>query len=317
MNDLKELTAFALVLRTGSLTAAARELDLPKSTISRRIQHLELSLDQSLLRREGNRVEPTEAGTLLARYAQQILSIADRGQEALEAIRQEVSGELLLYIHTAFIRGWLMPIVEDFMARHEGIRVMLRTCNTFPEPDNRDAICLWLGAPPASSTMRAEQVGSLARGIYAHPEYLHRWGSPTHPRELHQHHWIDLIGDSETEVTLSHAEQGSFAAPTPPSRLRVSELVLHTDAISRGRGLGILPHWLVGLRERAHPGELAASLPGWEATPQPVHLLYPHGQLPRRSIAFLDALRAAVPDAWHTHRQPQGAHTVEGRAAAN
>ncbi|MCA1771842.1 MAG: LysR family transcriptional regulator, partial [Halomonas sp.] len=62
MHDFDELKAFAEVMASGSLTRSAHKLGLAKSTLSRRISHLEARLDQPLLRRQANRLLPTEAG---------------------------------------------------------------------------------------------------------------------------------------------------------------------------------------------------------------------------------------------------------------
>ena len=80
--------------------------------------------------------------------------------------------------------------------------------------------------------------------------------------------------------------------------MQVDQLVLQGDAIARGYGLGLLPHWLVAQRLRGHPGTLVPCLPDWQAASWPVSLLYPHGQLPRRAKAFIDHLKSVIPDDW-------------------
>lgn len=84
----------------------------------------------------------------------------------------------------------------------------------------------------------------------------------------------------------------------PRSRLDVDLTLLHVDAIARGRGIGLLPHWLVEQREAHHPGELVPCLPEWQAAPLPVSLLSAYGHQPRRVAALLDTLRRAAPAAW-------------------
>jgi|GEM_PF-5052975 len=64
--------------------------------------------------------------------------------------------------------------------------------------------------------MRQENLGYLNYGVYAHPDYLQRYGQPRHPSELRQHLWIDRLNDLEHGVTLSHPMEGDY--PLPPSR---------------------------------------------------------------------------------------------------
>ncbi|WP_165857250.1 LysR family transcriptional regulator [Marinobacter sp. JSM 1782161] len=301
MFDLKELEAFVAVIGSGNLSASARDLDLPKSTLSRRIRQLEANIGQSLLRRESNRLSPTEAGQVFYRYCHEILELAGRGQDALEELRGEVRGELVLRSHSAFTRGWFTRQVESFMERHPEVKVVLRTQTEPPRGDPGDDVCLWLG-PLHDCPMRQIQLGSLSQGIYASPELLERHGEPRHPRELARYDWVDMMGVASDGVILHHPREGIYPLkPSQPS-FRVDQFTLQGDAIVRGRGLGLMPHWLVALRNRHHPGAMQLCLPEWQGPALPVWLVHSHGQLPRRTRALIEHLKAGVPEAWNTRR---------------
>jgi len=297
MYYLNELKAFAAVMESGNLSLTARKLRLAKATLSRRIRQLEDKVGQSLLRRQSNKLLPTEAGLLFQGYCQQILAVADSGRLALEELREEVSGELLLHVHEAFARGWLAEQVEQFMASHPKVRVVLRTHVQAPQVTDAQILWLWLGKVEDCG-LRQETLGSLKREVYAHPDYLARHGRPAHPRELSNHAWVDMLDGSGGELSLTHPTDGSYSVSLPPSRMQVDQLVLHADAIVRGLGVGVLPRWVVSLRERGHPGSLVPCMDPWEAPAQQVALLYPHGHLPRRARVFIDYLRQSVPPDW-------------------
>ncbi|MDR5892314.1 LysR family transcriptional regulator [Halomonas mongoliensis] len=302
MHDFDELNAFASVMASGSLTRSARELGLAKSTLSRRISHLEARLGQPLLRRQANRLIPTEAGLVFHDYCRDMLTLAERSQAALDELREEVSGELAIEAHCALTRSWLAPVLDAFLARYPEVELTLRTCDTpCLHPDSR-GVSVWLGKVPCSA-LRQESLGALTRGLHAHPDYLARRGAPDHPRELAQHAWIDLLGANRDGVALHHRDGSRFDFQPPVSRLRVDLPELQLDAVARGRGLGLLPHWMVARREHHHPGELVACLPEWQPEPLPITLLYPFGHQPRRVTALLDCLRQAVPEAWQKARQ--------------
>ncbi|MEC9483272.1 MAG: LysR family transcriptional regulator [Halomonas sp.] len=300
MYDLDELKAFTTVMETHSLTQGARQLGVSKSTLSRRISQLEARLGQPLLRRQSNRLLPTEAGLLFLSFSQQILRLAEQSRQMLDDLSEEVSGELIACVHGVVARGWFAQRMEEFLIRHPGIRLELHTLRQPPATPQESTLCLWLGEAPECG-LRQETLGRMARGIYAHPDYLARHGAPHHPRELASHAWIDLLGETCSGLRLYHELEGEYDVQPPASRLRVDQEVLQADAIVRGQGLGLLPEWLVAQRLRAHPGTLVRCLEEWRPTDQPVLLLYPFGRLPRKMTSLLEHLRQAVPDTWRHH----------------
>lgn len=297
MSDLDEMHAFAAVMTSGSLTHSARHLGVSKSTLSRRIQQLEARLGQPLMRRQSNRLLPTEAGSVFHDYCLRILDLADQGQRALEELREEISGELTLEVHDALGRSWIAGAIDDFMQRHPGVHVSLMIRENLPEHFAPQSVVIWFG-DTGETGLRQETLALLSRGLYAHPDYLARHGHPAHPHELESHDWIDLLGEAEHGLVLRHPRQGQVDVRPPGSRLRVNRLVLQSDAIARGQGLGVMPNWMAERREAAHPGQLERCLDDWQVSPCPVSLLYAHGHQPRKVSALLEFLRSACPAEW-------------------
>lgn len=297
MHDFDELAAFDAVMNSGSLTRSARELRLAKSTLSRRISQLETRLGQPLLRRQANRLIPTEAGLLFHDYCREMLALASRSHEALAELAGAISGRLTLAVPSGLTRCWAAAVVEDFLAHHPEVELTLHARESAPRSPESDCVHLWLGEHDDSG-LRQELLGHLNRRLYAHPGYLARHGVPGDPAALAHHAWIDLLGTTQQGLTLHHPEQGSFRLRPPRSRLRVDLPVLHLDAIARGQGIGVLPEWIVAAREAHHPGQLVPCLAAWRPDPLPITLLYPFGQLPRRMKALIDFLRESVPKEW-------------------
>lgn len=298
MHDADELIAFADVMASGSLTLSARRLGVAKSTLSRRLQQLETRLGQPLMRRQSNRLAPTEAGRVFHDYCLRLIALAEKGQQALDELREDISGELTLEVHEALTRCWVGPAIEEFMERHPGLQLSLVTRERLPENATNGSVVAWYG-DTGNTPLRQEPVARLTRGLYAHPDYLARHGTPAHPRDLDDHAWIDLLGETNRELVLRHPRLGEYDVRPPGSRLRVDRLVLQSDAIVRGHGLGVLPVWMAGRRQAAHPDQLVRCLPEWEAPAMPVSLLYPHGHRPRKVTALLEFLREARPTDWH------------------
>ncbi|MDN6318697.1 MAG: LysR family transcriptional regulator [Marinobacter sp.] len=296
MYDLKELEVFVSVVKTGSLTASTRELNLPKSTLSRKIRNLEDVVGQPLLRRESRRVMPNEAGRLFYRYSTDILELAFQGREALDELKEEVSGKLVLCCHESLVRGWFSQVVESFMARYDGLSVSVQTQRTIPETMN-DGVCVWVGSP-GDTALRQKPLGHLSQGVYASPAYFARYGYPNTPGDLKAHVWVDMLGTNSAGLTLQRSCGDAYPLSPPQRAFTVDQFSVQGDAIADGRGLGLMPHWLVERRLSAHPGTLESCLPDWQGPVLPVSLLYPHGALPRRVRAFINHVTSATPSNW-------------------
>lgn len=296
MYDLKELEAFVSVVRTGSLTASTRDLDLPKSTLSRRIRQLEEAVGQPLLMRQSKRIFPNDAGRVFYRYSNEILELVSQGHEALDELREGVTGELELRCHDAFVRGWFARMVEQFRDQHAGLRVSIRTERETPR-EVVEGVCVWLGTPPEGN-FRCETLGYLTQGIYGNPSYFGEHGRPESPADLDAHAWIDMLGTDGSGVVLNHPQHGPYPIMPRAGRFSVDQYTVQGDAIAAGRGVGLIPHWLAERRLTQHPDAFELCMPEWQGPVLPVTMLYPHGVLPRRTRLFVQNVRASVPAAW-------------------
>lgn len=119
------LSAFEAVARTGSVTAAARELSLTQGAVSRQIKLLEAQLGTPLFARERQTVRPTPAGEAYARDIRDALRRISAASLNLRA--NPFGGTLNLAILPTFGTRWLAPRLPDFLARHPGISVNLST----------------------------------------------------------------------------------------------------------------------------------------------------------------------------------------------
>lgn len=119
------LVAFDAVFRTGSTAAAARELDLSQSAVSRLVQSLEAQLGRPLFVRQRRRLAPTDAARV---YAARVSRALDSVQRAsMEFIANPGGGSLSLAILPAFGSRWLAPRLGRFSVAHPGITINLAT----------------------------------------------------------------------------------------------------------------------------------------------------------------------------------------------
>ena len=298
MQDLQELEGFVTVMACGSLTEAARRLGLPKSTLSRRLSQLESRLGQPLLHRRGNRLCATEAGVLFERYSQQILHLARQGRQAMDDLREEVSGELVVRVHGSCARGWFPHALQHFLAGYPGVRITLHTETRAPLTGTApNEIWLWVGEDPQCG-LRHEVLCHWPCRLYASPDYFAGRAIPQHPRELSSYDWVDWLNENRDTLLLQHQNEGEYAFQPPPSRLNADNYVLQLDAIAKGEGIGVLPVRFAEGYLNAHPGCLQVCLPEWQLPSLPVGLLYSFGRQPKKHQALLSHLRSSLPAEW-------------------
>lgn len=123
--NLSLLLAFDAVMRSGSVTAAAHDLSLTQSTVSRLIQTLETQLGQQLFLRHRKRLIPTEAARRYAGDIGQALDLIQRSSMSL--IANPDGGGLDLAVLPTFATRWLAPRLPQFLSANPGISVNLST----------------------------------------------------------------------------------------------------------------------------------------------------------------------------------------------
>ena len=122
LNNLNDLALFVAVVRAKSFRKAADALDMPPSTLSRRISHLEKSIGIRLLHRTTRQIELTELGRTYFERCQLIIEQAQNAHEELNSAAGSVSGLLRLSMVEEFAVDYILPHLPEFRRLHPGIR---------------------------------------------------------------------------------------------------------------------------------------------------------------------------------------------------
>src|SRR6185295_2339884 len=124
--DLNEIAVFTRVVQAGSFTTAARELGMPKSTVSRKVSDLEERLNARLLQRTTRKPSLTHAGRTYFDYGVRIVHEIEAAESAVTSLQDKPRGLLRVSVGTS--AQWLAGIVADFMRRNpEGQLEVLST----------------------------------------------------------------------------------------------------------------------------------------------------------------------------------------------
>ncbi len=297
MDRLSAMALLVKVTELGSMSGAARALNMPLTTVSRQIGELENTLGVRLMIRTTRKLTLTDAGVDYVAAARRILEEVERAERQAAGEYQEPKGELVLSAPTMFGRLHVLPIVARFLARYPQIRVrlLLSDRNADLVGDHID-LAVRIGPLPDSG-MVATRLGEMRIVTCAHPALLEKYGIPQRPRELAALPIIGIESPMPYRGWRFHAEEAEDRLVVLQPVLLLTTPESAAEAARQGVGVARLLHYqaIDGLAR----GELRMILQAMEPEPVPVHLLYTSRDLaPLKLRKFIDfatpALRQAL-----------------------
>lgn len=184
--------SFLEVLRTGSLSAAARSLRLTQPTVGRHIASLEAHLGgRALFTRHRSGLLPTEMAIELRSYAESIAAAAGALLRAASAKESVVSGTVRVSASEVIGAEVLPPLIGDFRELHPGVVVELSLSNQSADLLRRDADIAVRMVRPTQKALVAKRIGKTAIGLHASRAYVEAHGVPRRAEDLAEH---PLIG---------------------------------------------------------------------------------------------------------------------------
>ncbi len=186
-----DLQLFVRAAEQGSLSAAARLLDLSPAVASAALKRLEQQLGVRLLARSTRSLRLTAEGEGFLAHARAALASLDEGRRLLLRDRDEISGVLQLSAPSDFGRNVLLPWLDELQQTHPQLNVRLllgdRNADLFRQPVD---IALRYGAPDDSSLVAVPLCLENRRVLCAAPDYLARCGEPRSVGELSRHNCL-------------------------------------------------------------------------------------------------------------------------------
>ncbi len=286
MDTLDAMAVLATVADTGSLTAAARKLGTPLTTVSRKIADLQRHLGVKLFARTGRRLVLSDAGNDYVAACRRILEQVGEAERAVAGEYSAPRGLLVLAAPIVFGRLHVLPIVTAFLKAFPEIDVQLSLSDHAVNlvEEHVDA-ALRIG-PLSDNSMTALKVGEIRRVICAAPSYLSRRGRPRSPADLAKHDAITFEGLRSPASWMFPAKNGQQAIAIH-SRLVVNTAEAVMDAAAAGVGVTRVLYYQAAAALKAKKVELL--LEAFEPEPRAVHLVHMAGrQVPLKVRAFLD-----------------------------
>ncbi|WP_137175917.1 LysR family transcriptional regulator [Massilia sp. HP4] len=295
-----DLLLFARIVESGSFTRAASRVNLPKSTVSRRLALLETTLGERLLQRTTRKLVVTEFGASLYEHARRLADEVEQVGALAQHRQSEPSGKLRISAPADFANNGLNDVIVRFLARYPAVSLEMdltpRRVDLVAE--NFD-IAIRMGDLPDDATLSARPIVLEQPGLYASPAYLAQHGIPEHPDELASHEVLCILSRSGGAMPWALFRGKVRWERTLQARLTVNSPDLLADMAARGAGIAISSALFAN--PYVQTGELVRVLPEWVMPSASGWAVFPSRKLmPAKTRAFLDMMENMCTEKGHT-----------------
>lgn len=232
------------MLRSGSLSGAARDLTLSQPTLGRHIAELEEALGLALFTRSPGGLVATEEALRLRPGAealefsvQELLTVARAGSTQGDCV-----GTVRITASEAMGTHVLPPILASLQHDNAGLAIELRLSNQVDDLLRRDADIALRTQRPSQGAIVTKKVGSMRLGLFAHRQYIERFGAPTRASELKKHLLVGFDEDRSRGGTTNRG--GPSGLLRSDFRYRTDNLLAQNAAVRAGVGIGALQYRL-------------------------------------------------------------------------
>lgn len=188
------MAAFVRVVERGSFAAAAADLGVTPSALSKLVTRIEERLGVRLLTRSTRKLTLTAEGDLFAQRSRDILASIDSAEAEVTASRTMPRGHLHLSVGTAFAKRKLAPVLPQFVARYPEITLQVDLSDRQVDLVAEQVDVAIRSGALADSSLVARKILEAKRVICASPAYLKKYGTPKTPADLRKHTCLVITG---------------------------------------------------------------------------------------------------------------------------
>jgi len=289
MSGQEGLREFVAVVEQGGFTAAARQLNVSTSFVSRQVTRLEDRLDVRLLQRTTRKVHLTEMGQVYYERSREILDQFESLESEMADLQEKPKGLVRITAAGEYAEHYVAPLVAEFVAKYPEVSVDLESSMQMVDiVDEGFDIAIRMSALSDSSLI-ARKVEQRRIMVCASPDYLKEHGRPKTPEDLRTHNclmfpdmpWRFKYPDRIQEVKV----RGSWSSNN--GRVLVA---------AARQGIGVVRFSEYYLEELINAGELDILLQEYEVDDAATWIIYPNRRhLPTRVRYLVEFLLEELP----------------------
>lgn len=245
MYDLNLMIIFAYVVNEQSFSAAAKKLNVSRSSVSKAVAKLEHALGASLLNRSTRHLSLTEVGTAFFDYCTRINYEADQAHRMIESLNTQPRGVLKVAASVAFGTLHIAPAIGDFLRLYPKLDIDVTITDRVVDltEEGYDVIISVMRDLPQH--LVAKKLAPIRRKLCATPSYFDEFGTPFIPQDLEKHNCLDYIHSGDKGLWRFTGPVGEVSVPVS-GRLRINDDEALSQVVLGGFGLALLPTFIIG-----------------------------------------------------------------------
>ncbi|MDM0111017.1 LysR family transcriptional regulator [Variovorax sp. J22R133] len=290
MDRIDAMRLFIRIVDLGSFTAAAEELDMPRSNVTYAVQHLEKRLGARLLNRSTRHVSATPEGLTYYERCRRVLEEVEHAESLLGDAALQPRGRLRVDLQEGLAAALVFPHLGDFCRRYPGIELVIGTGDRLVDLVREGVDCVLRGGTPQDSGLVARRVAELPVVTCASRHYIAAHGTPLTIDQMREHQAVNFLSTS-----TGRAAQFEFVVNGKLRTIGMRGQVCVTSAQAYRacclQGLGFIQSPRFGIAPLLDSGELVEVLADTPPPPMPVLVMFPtQRQMMPRVRVFIDWL---------------------------
>jgi DNA-binding transcriptional LysR family regulator len=262
MPDLNSLTIFAKIAQANSFSEAARRLNLPISTVSRRIAELENELGVRLIERSTRQFRLTEIGTEILVHAHRSVELRDAVVSVISRQLSDVSGLLRISTPPSIAETLLAPLIGTFQTSYPNVRILMSVTERYVDHISEGVDLAFRYGSLRDSSLCARKLLTYRHQLVASPEYLRKLSAPPQrPGDLDVHRILAFSQQPKIQWRFLSAGGSNDETITLRPQLSMNDFTGLAAALLAGGGIAELPP--VCAPELIRGGKLVEVMPDW------------------------------------------------------
>lgn len=292
--DLNDIALFVQIVRAGSFAEAGRQLNIPPSTTSRRLQELERQLGTRLMHRSTRRLALTDAGrAFFTECSAQVDGLVQSARAVMDGSARP-TGRVRVAAPADFFAWFTADHVARFLASHPLVQLEFELDDAQTDLLGRNIDVAFRGASSLEPGLVARQIAWSRTALVASPAYLLAHGTPQSPTDLTGHECITKPTRAGPPVTWCIGGPGGRVDVQVTGRFKANSMEAQLHGAAAGLGIALLPVTIAAAH--LHAARLRQVLPDHTIDTLGFYVIFlSRRNVPRAVTTFVEFVANLIP----------------------